>query len=225
MINSRAALRVAVVEDQPLFREMLLTLLRAQPEVDVVASADSLAGARRVIDPRAVDVALLDVELPDGNGIELGVELRKADAGIGIVLLSAQDVMVSLLSLPTMTRQGWSYLSKTSTTSTGALMRALRTSADGRTMLDPDLVRASQPRAGSSLAALTERQLAALRLLASGLSNTAIAAELNITTHSVENLLNAMYTNLGVSAEGSRNRRVSAVLRLLEESGRPSATL
>lgn len=220
MINSRTVLRVAVVEDQPLFRQMLLNLLHTQPGVDVVASADSVAGARRVISPGKADVALLDVQLPDGNGIELGLELREGDAGIGIVLLSAQDVMVSLLNLPSGTRRGWSYLSKTSTTSAAALMRALHTSARGGTMLDPALVRASQPRTGSSVANLTERQLAALRLLASGLSNTAIAAELNIATHSVENLLNAMYASLGVGAEASRNRRVSAVLRLLEESGR-----
>src|SRR5690606_2918717 len=116
-----------------------------------------------------VDAALLDIELPDGNGIRLGLELRQGNPEIGIVLLSAQDAMAALLSLPAAARNGWSYLSKTSTTSTGALMRALWASAEGRTMLDPELVRASTPRAGSALAALTGRQLDALRLLASGL--------------------------------------------------------
>jgi len=214
------SLRVAVVEDQPLFCSMLVTLLRSQAGIATVFSAGDVKTAREVIRPGGADVAVLDIHLPDGNGMELGLALRKTDPELGIVLLSSLDIMDSLLSLPAGKRRGWSYLSKTSTTSTVSLMRAIRSSAAGGTMLDPDLVQRSVPRAGSPIGGLTPRQLHALRLLAQGFSNGAIAQELSISPHSVDNLLNALYFALGLQAEPGRNSRVSAVLKFLEGTAR-----
>lgn len=98
------------------------------------------------------------------------------------------------------------------------MLRALRTSAAGGTMLDPELVQRTRPREGSRLGTLSERQLAALRLLAEGWSNAAIAERLHITPHSVDNLLGSLYGALG--AESGKNPRVAAVLTFLEETSR-----
>ena len=76
------------------------------------------------------------------------------------------------------------------------------------------------PRIGSSVARLTDRQYEVLRLLSKGLSNGGIAEALGITEKSVQNHINAMYSVLGIDADPARNPRVTAALRLVEETGR-----
>lgn len=212
-------IRVGIVEDQPLFRSMLELTLTGVPGLRVVAAVGTVAAATRALRPGAVDVALLDIDLPDGNGIALGVTLRRSQPDLGILLLSAHDAMDLLLDLPDDVASGWSYLSKTSSTSTDALVQAVRSTAAGRTTLDPVLLDRMAPRAGSSVARLTDRQYAVLRLLARGLSNAGIGEELGITEKSVQNHINATYAALGIDADPARNPRVSAALRLLEETG------
>jgi DNA-binding NarL/FixJ family response regulator len=215
-------IRIVVVEDQPLFRSMLELTLGAAPDVRVVASVGSVKEATAVLRPGAVDVAVLDIDLPDGNGIALGVTVRRNQPRLGILLLSAHDAMDLLLDLPPDVASGWSYLSKTSSTSTETLLTAIRAAAAGRTTLDPVLLDRMAPRAGSAVSRLTDRQYAVLRLLAQGLSNAGIGEALKITEKSVQNHINGIYGTLGIDADPTRNPRVTAALRLLEETGRAS---
>ena len=85
-----ADLRVAVVEDQPLYRQMLAMLLASVDGLTVVAEYDS-ATAAEDLDARSVDVALLDLRLGDGDGMTLGRELRRRNPRLGVLLLSASD--------------------------------------------------------------------------------------------------------------------------------------
>jgi DNA-binding NarL/FixJ family response regulator len=210
-------IRVILVEDQALYRSLVSDLIRHEEGFTLVGATGSVAEARALAASRPVDVMLLDVELPDGNGFALGRSLRAARPDLGIVLLSSHDVMDLLLALPDAERTGWSYLSKVSSTSRAVLLRALRASARGETVLDPELVARLTPRRGSAVADLTPRQLHALRLVAEGLSNAAIAREMGISTHSVDNLLNAVYTTLGVRDDGDLNSRVAAALHLVRD--------
>lgn len=207
---------LAVVEDHQLFREMLTESLNAQPGLRVVLSTASAQQARTELTPGAADVALLDVDLPDGNGVALGIQLRRRDPRIRVLLLSAHNVMGLLLDLPADVRRGWSYLSKASALSIEGLTAAVRATAEGRSVLDPELVRRAVPRRGSSLSRLSARQLEVLRLVATGLSTASIAELLDVSTRSVENHLNAVYSRLGI--EPQQNARVAAVLRYLEET-------
>ena len=212
-------LRVAIVEDQPLFRSMLERSFGDAGGFEVVAALGSVTEARAVLSPGLVDVVVLDIDLPDGNGIALGVTLRRSQPQLGILLLSAHDAMDLLLDLPRDVAHGWGYLTKTSTTSEPTLLHAVRAAAAGETVLDPALLERVAPRAGSSVARLTQRQYTVLRLLAQGLSNAGIAAQLGITEKSVQNHVYAVYTTLGIDTDPARNPRVSAALRLLEETG------
>lgn len=212
-----SAIRVIVVEDQPLFRSMLSDVVRTADDFELVGVAGSVSEARPLIESMTADVLLLDVELPDGNGFALGRSVRTQHPSTGIVLLSGHDVMELLLAIPDGQRTGWSYLSKSSSTSRATLLRALRASAAGRTMLDPALLAGVRPRRGSTLESLTPRQYHALRLLAEGLSNAAIAREMKISTHSVDNLLNVVYAVLGVRDDSEVNSRVAAALHLVRD--------
>lgn len=215
MTDPKTPVRVAIVEDQTLFRSLLESLIDTSDDFTVVASCQDVREARQTLTAGTADVVMMDIGLPDGNGFGLARSLRAGQPGLGILLLSAHDVMDLLLALPPKERTGWSYLSKNSATSSELLLDALRITATGGSMLDPELLRNLSPRHNSPLAQLTRRQFDALRLLAAGRSNAAIAREMDITAHSVDNLLNTVYGALGVRGDSEANSRVSAALMML----------
>jgi DNA-binding NarL/FixJ family response regulator len=77
-----------LVEDHTAFREALASLLGHEPGLEVVAQAGSIAEAREMLDAR-LDVAVLDLGLPDGDGSDLIGELRRTNPGVSVVVLSA----------------------------------------------------------------------------------------------------------------------------------------
>jgi DNA-binding NarL/FixJ family response regulator len=79
--------RVMLVEDHIAFRQSLALLLSREPDLEVVAQAGSLAEARELLNSR-LDVAVLDLGLPDGDGRDLIGELHRANAGIPVLVLS-----------------------------------------------------------------------------------------------------------------------------------------
>src|SRR5918998_3119160 len=79
--------RVLLVEDHLSFRQALAFLLSREPDLEVVAQAGSLAEARQMLDT-PLDVAVLDLSQPDGGGRDLIGELRRANAGISVLVLS-----------------------------------------------------------------------------------------------------------------------------------------
>ena len=79
--------RVMLVEDDAAFRQSLAAFLSQEPDLEVVAQAGSLAEARQMLNT-PLDVAVLDLSLPDGDGRELIGELRQRNAGISVLVLS-----------------------------------------------------------------------------------------------------------------------------------------
>ena len=213
-------LRVAIVEDQGLYRAMLGGLINSHPQVQVVAVARSYADAIATLDPTQLDLAILDVELGDGNGILLGSTLRAKNSSLGILLLSSHDVMNLVLTIPSDEVRGWSYLSKTSSLSPARLIEVMETTANGGTVLDEELIAQSTPRRGSLVAQLSPRQFETLQLVAQGHSNQSIAEQLSLSTRSIEGHLLAAYEVLGLANQHSTNPRVAAVLKFLRETSR-----
>lgn len=213
-------LNVMVVEDQPLFREMLAVLLAEQAGLRVAAVAHNAERAR-LADARALDVALLDLRLPDGDGIGLGRELRRRRPGLGVLILSASDSISTLLEVPGAEAAGWGFLSKNSSLSASALVYAIRAVAAGRAVLDPAIRAQREIRRNSPLARLSARQREVVALVAEGLTNAAIAARLGISPRSVDAHLNAAYGVLGIPATRDRNPRVEAVRSYLEHTTSP----
>ena len=81
-------LNVMLVEDDTAFREALAFVLAKEHELEAVAQAGSLAGARQALDG-PMDVALLDLTLPDGDETELIAELRRSNPAVKVMVLSA----------------------------------------------------------------------------------------------------------------------------------------
>jgi DNA-binding NarL/FixJ family response regulator len=211
--------RVSIVEDEAVLRGMLEETLSAQEGVRVIHSVPGVQEARLVITPGSSDVAVLDVNLPDGNGVALGLQLQRADPALAIMLLSSEDVMGLFASVQDQAAKPWSYLSKRSSFARDVLVRAVVATAQGQVVLDPYLVQRSTPRADSAVAELTPAQFQVLRLVAEGLSNAAAAARIGIAERSVESHLKSIYQRLGIDGS-EQNRRVAAVLTFLEQTGR-----
>jgi DNA-binding NarL/FixJ family response regulator len=87
-MSATRSLRVMIVEDHIAFRQTLAFLLRREPALEVVAQAGSLAQAREMLD-RRLDVAVVDLGLPDGDGRVLFGQLRRTNPGISVVVLTA----------------------------------------------------------------------------------------------------------------------------------------
>jgi DNA-binding NarL/FixJ family response regulator len=213
------ALRVAIVEDESLMRSVLTDILGSDPGIQVVHAVEGFESARASIAPGSIDLVLADVDLGDGNGVALAVQLQRADPRLGVLLLSSHDVMDLVLSVRTRGSRPWSYLSKRSSLDRETLLRAVVATGQGQVVLDPNLVRRSEPTQDSPLASLTDAQLGVLRLVSEGFSNQTVGELLGVSPRSVENHLGAIYRHLGVAASES-NPRVTAVLAFLQQSSR-----
>jgi len=81
--------RVMIVEDHADFRDLMEVLLGRQPDIDILAKAGSLAEARDQAARLELDVAILDLGLPDGSGADLIADLRRDSPGMRVMVLSA----------------------------------------------------------------------------------------------------------------------------------------
>jgi DNA-binding NarL/FixJ family response regulator len=88
-MGANRSVRVMLVEDHLAFRQALAFLLSHEPDLEVVAQAGSLAEAREALVDRRLDVAVVDLGLPDGDGRDLIGQLRRRNPGISVVVLSA----------------------------------------------------------------------------------------------------------------------------------------
>lgn len=215
-------LRVIVLEDEPLYLDLLVKALAWYPQFDIVgtfADARSCLAAAPALQPQ---VALLDIELPeDMTGIDVGLELRGALPGLGIVLLSNHCDPAFLSSLRDGRLSAWSYLQKKTVSNVDALRRAIEGTASGFVILDGQLVTDARPKQATELAALTPRQLGILQLIAQGYTNTAIAEILSISPKTAEHHLQAVYRALQIPESSQFQPRVLAVLKYLEQSRFP----
>jgi DNA-binding NarL/FixJ family response regulator len=214
-------IRVALVEDEALFRDLVRIVLSQSPRLAVVGDFADGERALAAIPRLAPDVVVLDLELGSGiHGIQLGLELRRQLPRLGIVLLSNHEDLRLLASLPRSDLTGWSYLLKKAVGDTGALVRAIERTAAGFVALDSQLIARLRPRPDGVLARLTPRQREIVALIAQGFTNATIAERLGLAEKSVENQTSLLYQHLEVDhADAAVHPRVSAVLTYLRESG------
>jgi DNA-binding NarL/FixJ family response regulator len=217
MVGSK--IRVLIVEDEGLMRDMLRISLSAYPNLEVVGAVGDGESAVKAAEELAPDVVLTDIELGDGpSGIEAGHRIKARQPRIGIVILSFHQEKQYIASLPASKASGWSYLLKQSVADTEALTRAIEGSAGGFVVLVPAIVEGLRPAANSPVEHLTVRQREVLELMAQGYSNAAIAERLSVSEKSVENYINAIFQELGITREDPVHPRVKAVLTYLQQT-------
>ncbi len=211
--------RVLIVEDEGLFRDMLKIYLGSIPNLEVVEAVSDGEAAIEAADRLQPDVVLLDIELgSQPNGIAAGRAIKQQNGNIGIIVLSAHKEREYLSLVAKEEYSGWSYLLKQSVSDASALVRAIEGTASGSVVMDPCVVDSMKPRSGSITSRLTPRQQEVLAMMAQGYNNAAIAEKLVLGTKSVENYINAIYQELSLNHDDSLHPRVQAVLSYIRDS-------
>ncbi len=214
----RARTRVAVIEDEDLYREMLVSILSLRPQLEVVGSFATGADALAQVPSLRPDVILTDIVLGGGiNGIQLGLKLRREIPRLGITLLSNHLKPWILSAIPEDDMMGWGYLHKAAVKNFGVIERAIAGTADGMVVLDPGIM-ANAQRTQKAPVELTPRQIEVLHLMAQGYSNEGVAERLGLAEKTVSNYINSIYQRLAIDWDDPHVQpRVKAVLYYLKE--------
>jgi len=209
-------------EDSYLAREGIIRALEGADDVELLASCEDLDSLRAAVDELEPDVVLTDIRMPPENtneGIRLAAELRGSHAGIGVLIVSQHSDPIYAMTLFEGGTAGRGYLLKESVREPGELSRALHDVADGRSVVDPQIVdrllSTHEQRRSSKLDALTPREREILALIAEGRSNAAIASALVVTKRAVEGHINAIFTKLDLGDPADVSLRVKAALAYL----------
>ncbi|MEU8527657.1 MULTISPECIES: response regulator transcription factor [Streptomyces] len=194
-------IRVMVADDQELVRSGFAMILDAQPDIEVVAEAADGAEAVEAVREHAPDVALLDIRMPRMDGIE-ACRAIAAHGGCRTVMLTTFDADEYVFEALHAGASG--FLLKD--VRRDDLVHAVRVVAAGDSLLAPSVARrlverytAGGPaRTDPRLDALTGRERETLLLLARGLSNAEIAAELVVSEHTVKTHVGNVLAKLGL---------------------------
>ena len=183
-------IRVALADDHPVVLAGIKALLQAAPEIDVVGEASDGREALRLFCQTEPDVGVLDISMPDLNGIEVARRLSQECPHVKLLGLTVHEDRAYLQPLLEAGAQG--YLLKRSAAED--LVRAIRAIAAGGTYLDPAvagqaIADLTQPRSAAGETgreSLSDRETEVLRLTAQGFSNKEIASRLDVSLKTVE---------------------------------------
>ena len=197
-------IRVLLVDDHTSFRQALAFMMDREPDITITAQAGSLAEGRRVVD--GVDVAVVDLELPDGNGTELVQELRAANPESLVLILTAAGNPVQLARAVEAGASG--VLHKSAGIS--EVITAVRRLHEGEQLLSRREViemlnllgeqREQNREAAAALARLTKREHEVLQALADGLNDKDIAERLSISGETARSHMVKILSKLGVNS-------------------------
>jgi DNA-binding NarL/FixJ family response regulator len=204
-------IRVALLEDVPLFRQVIEQVVSENEQMEMVASAGTGHKAVTVFPAAKPDVALLDLFLPDGFGFDFGFQLRVQLPDLHIIILSEHVKPKVLQALPEAERPYWSYLLKTGVSSRQVLTDAIKGCLN-RSLMDEQVREKKVNLEGFHLEMLSNQQREILSLVAAGMSNAAIAQKLFIAPKSVEYHLTQIYSQLKVAPDATTNARVRAAM-------------
>ena len=211
--------RVVLAEDNVLLREGISRLIAANSDFELVGVAADLPELLALVAEQAPDVVVTDIRMPPtgtDEGIQAASWLRQHYPRTGVVVLSQYVAPKYAVALLEHGSAGRAYLLKERVASVDELARAIRTVADGGSVIDhtvvDELVKARSAEHSSGITQLTARESQILAEMAQGKSNSAIAAALFVTERAVEKHTNSIFAKLGLSEEKDVNRRVKAVL-------------
>jgi DNA-binding NarL/FixJ family response regulator len=211
-------IRVFLLDDHEIVRRGLRDLLEAEGDIEVVGEAGTAEEAYGRIPATTPQVAVLDVQLPDGSGVEVCREVRSRHPEIACIMLTsfADDDAVYAAILA----GAAGYLLKQ--VRGNDLVEAIRKVAGGASLLDPAvttrvLERLRHKDDDDPLAALTDQERTILELIAEGLTNRQIGERMFLAEKTVKNYVSNMFSKLGMSR---RTEAAAYAARLSERRDR-----
>ena len=204
MAERASPLRILVVDDHTLFRDGLIALLGAATDTEVVGEAGTGGEAMARVADLAPDVVLMDIMMPDMNGIEATRRLRAEHPNIQIVMLTMLEDDDSLFAAMCAGAHG--YILKGA--DTAEVLRTVRAVGDGEALFGPAVARRltsffrhaeGKGMSVSPFPDLTDRERDVLNRIAEGLSNDQIASRLHISRKTVSNHVSNIFSKLHIA--------------------------
>jgi DNA-binding NarL/FixJ family response regulator len=209
------AIKVFLVDDHEIVRRGVADLLEAAGEFTVVGEAGTVEQALNRLAGVDADVAVLDVRLPDGNGVELCREIRSRFPAVRCLMLTSFSDDEALVDAAMAGAQGYTLKQIRG----NEIIDAVRAIAGGATLLDPVLVKRALTRLqeGSGeeaqLTALTDQERRIFDLIGEGKSNREIAEAMYLAEKTVKNYVSNLLAKLGMS----RRTEAAAMAARLDE--------
>lgn len=189
-------IRLVLADDHLVVREGLRGMLAAEPDLDVVGEAGSGPEAVALVGVRPVDVVLMDLRMPRGDGVAATAAITAAHPGTRVVVLTTFDTDADILRAVEAGAAG--YLLKDC--SRAELISAIRAAARGETVLTPSVAaRLVERMRGPAPSGLSPREVQVLALVAVGRTNAEVGRELHITEATVKTHLLRTFGKLEVS--------------------------
>jgi DNA-binding NarL/FixJ family response regulator len=198
--NQGVTIRVFLLDDHEVVRRGLRELLEAEGDIEVVGEAGTAEEALGRIPPTKPDVAVLDVRLPDGDGVEVCRAIRSSHPEVACLMLTSFADDEALMSAIMAGAAG--YVLKQVKGSD--LVEGVRRVGRGESLLDPAVTRRlfdrlrTQP-ADDELSALTDQERRILELISEGLTNRQIGERMYLAEKTVKNYVSNLLAKLGMS--------------------------
>lgn len=213
------AIRVFLLDDHELVRRGLTDLLEVEGDIEVVGEAGTAEQALQRISAVPVDVAILDVRLPDGNGVEVCRDIRSSHPEIACLMLTSYADDEALFAAIMAGAAGFVLKGVRGRD----LLDAIRRVAVGESLLDPAvtarvLERLRQDPVEDELSALTPQERRLLELIGEGLTNRQIGEAMYLAEKTVKNYVSNLLSKLGMS----RRTEAAALAARLDERRRHS---
>jgi DNA-binding NarL/FixJ family response regulator len=210
---------VFLLDDHEIVRRGVRDLLESQPDITVVGEAGTAESALTLVPKLRPDVAVLDVRLPDGNGVSVCREIRSRAPHVSCLMLTSFGDDEALLDAIMAGAAGYVLKQIRGTD----LIGAIRTVASGQSLIDPkaasrlmERIR-EQGRGVNPLEALTEPERKILELIGKGLTNRQIGERLFLAEKTVKNYISGIFAKLGLER---RTQAAAYAVWAFEESGR-----
>jgi len=191
---------VFLLDDHEIVRQGVRYLLEAEPDIKVIGEAGTASSALARIPALRPDVAVLDMRLPDGDGIEVCREVRSRMPEVACLILTSYGDDEGLFSAVMAGAAGYVMKQIHGTD----LVTAIRTVAAGQSMLDPTATSKlmarlrNQPKKNGPLASLSPQERRILELIGEGLTNRQIGEQMFLAEKTVKNYVSALFAKLGL---------------------------
>jgi two-component system, NarL family, response regulator LiaR len=192
-------LKIAIFEDDPLIRLGLKQFLSAQPQLEIVGEAEDGYSAVECIRQQQIDLAIMDVGLPQLDGIEATRQIKLEFPALRVLMLTSHEEETEIIAALSCGADGYCIKG----TSLQQLVGAIAVVRDGAVYLDPQIARAvishlQPPQIKTAQIVLSPRELEILKLLVDGHSNPEIAEQLYISLSTVKAHIRSIMNKLAV---------------------------